>query len=128
MRFSVVAASRVGVDALRVNPLRTALSTLGVIIGVASLVAVLSLGDGMERMARAEVERTTDVQTVSVTSKTTETVDGQTLPVRDYPVFTLADASAFFESFGYDVHVVEFGPRRIVRGEVALGQVLLAVP
>ena len=94
MRFSVVAASRVGMDALRVNPLRTALSTLGVIIGVASLVAVLSLGDGMERMARAEVERTTDVQTVSVTSKTTETVDGQTLPVRDYPVFTLADATA----------------------------------
>jgi len=94
MRFSVVAASRVGMDALRVNPLRTALSTLGVIIGVASLVAVLSLGDGMERMARAEVERTTDVQTVSITSKTTETVDGQTLPVRDYPVFTLADATA----------------------------------
>ena len=94
MRFSAVAASRVGMDALRVNPLRTALSTLGVIIGVASLVAVLSLGDGMERMARAEVERTTDVQTVSVTSKTTETVDGQTLPVRDYPVFTLADATA----------------------------------
>ena len=94
MRFSVVAASRVGMDALRVNPLRTALSTLGVIIGVASLVAVLSLGDGMERMARAEVERTTDVQTVSVTSRTTETVDGQTLPVRDYPVFTLADATA----------------------------------
>jgi FkbM family methyltransferase len=41
---------------------------------------------------------------------------------------TLADARAFFASFGYDVHVVEFGPRRIVRGEVALGQVLLAVP
>jgi len=45
-------------------------------------------------MARAEVERTTDVQTVSVTSRTTETVDGQTLPVRDYPVFTLVDATA----------------------------------
>src|SRR4029453_4849044 len=93
MRFSVVAAARVGIEALRVNPLRTALSTLGVIIGVAALVAVLSLGDGMERMARAEVERTTDVQTVTITSKTTETVDGQTMPVRDYPVFTLADAT-----------------------------------
>jgi putative ABC transport system permease protein len=94
MRFPVVAATRVGIDALRINPLRTALSTLGVIIGVAALVAVLSLGDGMERMARAEVERTTDVQTVSVTSRTTETVDGQTMPVRDYPVFTLVDATA----------------------------------
>jgi len=100
MRFPVVAATRVGIDALRINPLRTALSTLGVIIGVAALVAVLSLGDGMERMARAEVERTTDVQTVSVTSKTTETVDGQTLPVRDYPVFTLADATAAHDEIG----------------------------
>jgi putative ABC transport system permease protein len=100
MRFPVVAATRVGIDALRINPLRTALSTLGVIIGVAALVAVLSLGDGMERMARAEVERTTDVQTVSVTSKTTETVDGQTLPVRDYPVFTLADATAARDELG----------------------------
>jgi putative ABC transport system permease protein len=94
MQFPIVAAARVGIDALQVNPLRTALSTLGVIIGVASLVAVLSLGDGMERMARSEVERTTDVQTVSVTSKTTETVDGQTMAVRDYLVFTLADADA----------------------------------
>jgi putative ABC transport system permease protein len=81
-----------GLDALRVNPLRTVLSTLGVIIGVASLVAVLSLGDGMERMARSEVERTTDVQTVTVTSRTSETIDGQSYPVRDYPIFSLADA------------------------------------
>src|SRR5215203_4901472 len=100
MQFRVVAAARVGFDALKVNPLRTALSTLGVIIGVASLVAVLSLGDGMERMARSEVERTTDVQTVSITSKTTESVDGQTLPVRDYPVFTLADAAAARDEIG----------------------------
>jgi FkbM family methyltransferase len=41
---------------------------------------------------------------------------------------SLADAQRFFKGFGYDVHVVEFGPRRAVRGEVALGQVLLAVP
>jgi len=41
---------------------------------------------------------------------------------------TLADAQRFFAGFGYDVHVVEFGPRRAARGEVALGQVLLAVP
>jgi putative ABC transport system permease protein len=82
----------IGLDALRANPLRTLLSTLGVIIGVASLVAVLSLGDGMERMARAEIERTTDVQTVSVSSKTSEQIDGERYPVRGYPVFTFADA------------------------------------
>lgn len=48
-------AVRVGADALRVNPLRTSLSTLGVIIGVAARMAVLSLGDGMERTARARI-------------------------------------------------------------------------
>jgi putative ABC transport system permease protein len=87
-------AVSVGIDTLRINPLRTVLSTMGVIIGVGALVAVLSLGDGMERMARSEIERTTDVQTVSVSSRTTETVDGQTFPVRDYVVFTPADAQA----------------------------------
>jgi putative ABC transport system permease protein len=91
---SLASGARIGADAMRINPLRTALSTLGVVIGVGSLVAVLCLGDGMERAARSEIERTTDVQTVSVTAKTSERVDGQTFAVRDYPVFTRADAAA----------------------------------
>ncbi len=41
---------------------------------------------------------------------------------------TVADAQRFFAGFGYEVHIVEFGPRRLVTGEVSLGQVLLAVP
>ena len=75
-RASPLASVRVGVAALRVNPLRTLLATLGVIIGVASLVAVLSLGDGMEAYARRQVERTTSVQNVLVSPVTYDTVDG----------------------------------------------------
>ena len=41
-----LASLKVGVETLRANPLRTLLSTLGVIMGVAALVSVLSLGDG----------------------------------------------------------------------------------
>jgi FkbM family methyltransferase len=41
---------------------------------------------------------------------------------------TLGDAQRFFAGFGYDVHVVEFGPRRVLRDGVPLGQVLLATP
>ena len=67
---------RVGVAALRTNPMRTLLATLGVIIGVASLVAVLSLGDGMEKYAREQVERTTSLQNVFVSPITADTVDG----------------------------------------------------
>ncbi|HEX4936465.1 MAG TPA: ABC transporter permease, partial [Gemmatimonadaceae bacterium] len=94
MLTSLATALAVAFDQLRVNTLRTILSTLGVIIGVGSLVAVLSLGDGMERFTRHEVERTTDIQSVSLASRTMERVDGAWVPVRDYPIFTRDDAAA----------------------------------
>lgn len=76
----------VGLETLRSNPLRTVLSTLGIIIGVGALVSVLSLGDGMERHIRREIERTTSVQTVFVTANLTEVVDGMMVTRRDYLV------------------------------------------
>jgi putative ABC transport system permease protein len=87
-----LSAVAIGLDALRVNPLRTVLSTLGVIIGVASLVAVLSLGDGMERAVRSQISETTDLQSVSIRALTLENVDGQRLPIRDPLVFSDVDA------------------------------------
>ncbi len=92
MSLANVASIGIGFETLRANPLRTVLSTLGVIIGVASLVAILSLGDGMERLGREEIERTTDVQTVALQPQLTEEIDGQAVPRNDYPVFTQRDA------------------------------------
>ena len=89
-----VGAVRVGLDALRVNPLRTILSTLGVIIGVASLVAVLSLGDGMQEAVRQQISSTTDLQTVAVQPRTVEEVDGQFFPLRDPLVLGTDDLRA----------------------------------
>ena len=94
MFTSSLASTRVGFSALRANPLRTLLSTLGVVMGVASLVSVLSLGDGMERFARSQINQTTDLQYVEVRSLTTRTVDGQRFPRADIRVFTAADADA----------------------------------
>jgi putative ABC transport system permease protein len=82
---------RVGLDALRANPLRTVLSTLGVIIGVGSLVAVLSVGDGMEATMREQLDATTSVLFFTVAPVTTEEVDGQQFPLDSFPVFTVAD-------------------------------------
>ncbi|HZG41853.1 MAG TPA: ABC transporter permease [Longimicrobium sp.] len=92
----VTAASSisVGLKALRVNPLRTVLSTLGVIVGVASLVAVLSLGDGMEAYARREVALTTNVQNVFITPVTFDMVDGLRVDRESYTRFEAADARA----------------------------------
>lgn len=83
---------RVGADALRANPLRTVLSTLGMIIGVGSLVAVLSVGDGLEDTMRAQLDQTTSVMYFTMDPVTSEEVDGQSFPLERYPVFTAADA------------------------------------
>jgi putative ABC transport system permease protein len=83
-------AIAVGFDTLRVNPLRTILSTLGVIIGVSALVAVLSVGDGMERSVRSQIEESTDLQAITINSRTSEEVDGQLFPLPN-PVHLTAD-------------------------------------
>jgi hypothetical protein len=49
MEFVSRASIAQGVDALSVNPLRTALATLGVIMGIASVIATLALADGVDR-------------------------------------------------------------------------------
>ena len=101
MKPSLLAASfRVGVQTLRFNPLRTVLSTLGVVIGVASLVAVLAVGDGAEAFARDQIARTTDLQTLLVRPKTEEMIDGVRIPRATWPVFSLADADALAEALG----------------------------
>jgi putative ABC transport system permease protein len=87
-------AIREGVATLRINPLRTFLSTLGVMIGVASLVAVLSLGDGMEAFARKELASTTGVQSVFVTPVSGDVVDGVRLPREKWVRFGADDAAA----------------------------------
>jgi len=84
----------IGLETLRANPLRTILSTLGVVIGAGSLVAVLALGDGLERFGREQIEQTTDLQSVVLSPRTSLYVDGQIFPVDGYPVFTVADAEA----------------------------------
>jgi len=85
---------RVSVETLRGNPLRTFLSTLGIIIGVASLVAVLSLGDGMQQFVRTQVGETTDLQVMSVSPRTAREVDGSTIPRPDTVRFSPGDVQA----------------------------------
>ncbi len=83
LRAQRFASILVGLDTLAANPLRTALSTLGIVMGSASLVAVLSLGDGLERFARSQIERTTDLNALALTPEFFRTVDGQRLARAD---------------------------------------------
>lgn len=99
MRVSPLALVGVALQTLRTNPLHTLLSTLGLIIGVAALVAILALGDGLEHYARSQLAQTTDLHVVMVTSRTTQRIDG--VPVRlDEPArLTLEDRTALAGRF-----------------------------
>ena len=88
------ASIRVGFQALRVNPLRTLLSTLGVIMGVGSMVSVLAMGDGVEKYARDQVAKTTDLQAVSVSPNTVQRLDGIFMRRTDVIKLGLADVTA----------------------------------
>lgn len=90
----------VALQTLRANPLRTLLSTLGVIIGVGSLVSILSLADGLEAYSRQEIAATTDLHMISVAPVTTDRADGVLLRRRDYPVFTPADEADLQRTLG----------------------------
>src|SRR5258707_8739927 len=54
---------------LRESILRTALTTLGIAVGVASLVAMLSLGVGLQQMASRRLRSSGLFDTVVVTSR-----------------------------------------------------------
>lgn len=84
----------IGLQALRVNPLRTLLSTLGVIMGVGALVSVLAMSDGVERFSRDQLARTTDLLAVSVHPVTDRRLDGVSVPRPDTVRFALADVEA----------------------------------
>jgi putative ABC transport system permease protein len=64
------------VQTLRGNVLRTLLSTLGIIIGVAALVGILALGDGMEKFGREQVASTSDLNSILVIPNGGEKLDG----------------------------------------------------
>ena len=93
-RAALVESALVGADALRANPTRTLLSTTGVVIGVAALVAAFAITDGVYVWSRQLIARESSVQDVAITPLTSITINGRRYAVRGYPVFTAADAAA----------------------------------
>ena len=92
-----VSSIREALSTLASNPLRTALSTLGIVMGSASLVAVLALGDGLDHYVRREIERTTDFQAVVLSPVFSRTVDGQRFPRSDTVHLDVREARAIIE-------------------------------
>ncbi len=95
----LIPSVRIAIDALRANPLRTLLSTLGIVMGAGALAAVLALGDGIERVARERLEEE-GMQIISVGSRAFEMLDGIRVPRADYPTLSVADADELLGRLG----------------------------
>ena len=103
---------RLALQTLRANPLRTVLSTLGIVMGAASLAAVLSLADGAELFARRRLEGE-GLQAVMAAARTTDLIDGLRVPRASVVSFTAADADTLSAAAGPAVAV-----RLVARGFV----------
>ncbi len=55
-----------GISSLRRNPLRSALTILGIIVGVGSVVSMVSVGDGSSAMVLREIERTGGTKIIEI--------------------------------------------------------------
>ncbi len=56
--MNIIECIILGVSSLRRNPLRSLLTILGIVVGVGSVVSMLSVGDGSRAMVLREIERT----------------------------------------------------------------------
>lgn len=114
-------ALREGFTALRANPLRTLLSTLGVVMGVASLTAVLALGDGIEKFARSQIESGTDLQAIVVRPSTYRVIDGIRVPRDTIANWSVAEAEGLAREIAgiKDVMLQVDGQALVGRGDTA---------
>ena len=90
---------RAGLDRLRANPMRTLLSTLGVIMGSASLIAALSLGGGAEAFARKRIQQE-GYNHIIVEPITSDSVDGERIARAAVATIEPADVAALSQVIG----------------------------
>lgn len=73
---------------IRSNLFHTLLSVLGIVIGVAALVSILSLIDGMEKFARDQISSTTSLNGILIQSEVFKTVNDIRLKKDSVDVFS----------------------------------------
>ncbi len=99
---------------IRANPLHTFLSTLGIIIGVAAMVAILALGDGLEQTGREQLANTTSLNIINVSSRSFTTVDDVRVPIKHRPVITIHKAREIEEHFNDKAKLELVGRRNVI--------------
>lgn len=96
LRFSFAQA----LDSIRSNFFHTFLSILGIVIGVAALVAILSLIDGMEKYAREQISNTTDLKSIMIRTETHKMVNNIRIKKDTFPYVNFESLNDMQEMLG----------------------------
>lgn len=83
---------------IRSHFFHTILSILGIVIGVASLVSILSLIDGMEEFAREQITKTTSLKSISIQADTYHRVNGVRMKKDTFFVIDFANYKTVHDS------------------------------
>ena len=97
--FRLKRTAKLGLKSLWMHKLRSSLTTLGIIFGVSSVIAMLAIGEGASREAQAQIARLGSQNIIIKTVKPPEgqEVSGQDQSMREYGL-TYDDAERFRNS------------------------------
>ena len=84
----------VGINALLANKLRSWLTMLGIIIGIASVLAMIAIGDGAKEIILEDIQKLGGLNTFTLYRVSTKLVGGRRVPVRSKEHFTYTDVLA----------------------------------
>lgn len=100
---------------IRANLLQTTLSILGIVIGVAALVAILSLIDGLEKYANEQISQTTGLEMVIIEPVPYEQVNDVWVRKDSFKFFDYGNFKALYpqvQDLGH-AHLLASSPTRI---------------
>jgi putative ABC transport system permease protein len=99
LSFRLKRTLKMGIKNLWMHRLRSTLTTLGVIFGVSSVIAMLAIGEGASRQAQAQIARLGSQNIIIQTVKPPEDqqATGQEQSMLEYGL-TYADAERFRDS------------------------------
>ena len=84
----------VGIKALLRNKLRSLLTMLGIIIGIASVLAMIAIGDGAKEIILEDIQKLGGLNTFTLYRVSTKRVGGRRVPIRSKEHFDYSDVLA----------------------------------
>ncbi len=103
---SILSSLVQALENIRSNLFHTFLSILGIVIGVAALVTILSLIDGMEKFANEQIANTTDLNMMMVQTDAFQEVNGVNIEKDTFPILQYDQLSSLQTVLGEKAQAV----------------------